>query len=89
MEAVKPMSKVTFNGIHIDLSDVSLIGQLVKRENKWFAPVVWLATGTSINLQMGKSAEDYAIIISDAELTMEKEAKDNYDRLVELWKACN
>ena len=47
------MSKVTFNGIHIDLSDVSLIGLLTKHEGIWSCPIVWRATGAAINVKMG------------------------------------
>jgi hypothetical protein len=81
------MSKTTFNGIHIDLSDISMISQLEKRQGAWIASVVWRMTGVAINLKMASVREEFAIIIGDEQVREEKEAKQNYDRLVSEWKA--
>lgn len=80
------MSKTHFNGIYLDLSDVSLIGKLERKQGIWFAPIVWRATGMTINLNMATSKDPHAIFIGDEQMNEEKEAKDNYDRLVHDWK---
>lgn len=84
--AVKSMSKTTFTGLHIDLSDVSLIGRLTKGPGGWFAPIVWRYTGTTVNVKMADEKEEFRILVDDEQLREEKEAQDNYDRLVSEWK---
>lgn len=83
-----PMSKTTFNGIHIDLGDVSLIGKLDRDPSgNWFAPMVWRNTGATINLKM-KSPHDRYQVIADNQMEQdEADAKANYERLVAEWKA--
>lgn len=81
------MSKTTFNGIHIDLSDVSLIGLLTKTDGIWSCPLVWRATGAAINVKMGDIRDKHAIFTSDQDQQDEIHAKENYDRLVSEWKA--
>lgn len=89
MRRNRPMSKTQFNGIHLDLSDVSLIGQLTKNdEGIWFAPVVWRNTGQTINLKMSAQKDRYSILVTPEDDPAEREARDNYDRLVRDWKAC-
>lgn len=80
------MSKTTFNGIHIDLADISMIGKLAKSGQGWSAPVVWRQTGATINLNMATVKEEFAIIIGDEQLREERSAKENYERLVNEWK---
>jgi hypothetical protein len=86
MEEITPMAKTTFNGIHIDLSDISMISRLEKRQGEWIASIVWRQTGAAINLKMATVADQFTIIQSDQQIKEEQEAKDNYDRLVAEWK---
>lgn len=80
------MSKTEFNGIYIDLADISLIGKLVKGPAGWFAPIVWRATGSTINVKLADEKEAFSIIVGDEQLEEEKAAKENYARLVSEWK---
>lgn len=86
MKLTHSMSKTTFNGIHIDLSDVSLIGLLTKTDGIWSCPLVWRATGAAINVKMGDIKDKHALFVTGANEAEERYAKDNYDRLVEEWK---
>ena len=81
------MAKTTFNGIHIDLSDISMISQLEKKQGAWVASVVWRNTGMAINLKMAGVREQFAIIVGDEQVQEEKEARENYARLVSEWQA--
>lgn len=80
------MAKIEFNGIHVDLSDVSMISQLEKRQGEWIASLVWRQTGMAINLKMAPVRDQFSIIITDQQIEDEKKARDNYDRLVSSWK---
>lgn len=81
------MAKIEFNGIHVDLSDISMISQLEKRQGAWIASIVWRQTGSAINLKMATVADQFGIIVTDAHVKEEADAKANYDRLVSEWKA--
>lgn len=78
--------KTEFNGIHIDLSDISMISGLEKRQGQWIASIVWRQTGAAINLKMASVKDQFTIIQGDEQVREEKEAKDNYEKLVFQWK---
>lgn len=87
MVALKSMSKGTYNKVHIDLSQIAMIGQLSKEVGVWFAPIAWSSSGMVLKLKMVEEADQYAIITGNKQADEERQARALYDRLIAEWKA--